>query len=80
MTTEMITAIVDEMPETAYDMISAEYTARTEAQWHEDTETAMAHEARLTALLAEYGLTLAEYELTLTEHVEDDDWDDGWDD
>ena len=79
MTVEMMEALLEEMEGTAYDTLTAEFSARMEARWDGDAKAEQAHEARVVAVLAEYGATLADYEHYLG-YDEEEDWSDpDWD-
>lgn len=76
---ERIEEILEAMDEVVYETIASENVDRMDARWAGDTEAEAAHEARLTALLAEYDLTLAQYEEYLG-YYDEEDWSDPvWD-
>lgn len=76
---ERIEEILEAMDEVTYETIGSENVDRMDARWAGDTEAEAAHEARLTALLAEYGITLAQYEEYLG-YYDEEDWSDPvWD-
>lgn len=79
MTYEMMEEIMENMDEAVEDMIASENIAREDAHWIGDTASEKIHEARLTALLAEQGLTLEAYEHYLGRDEEEDWSDPVWD-
>lgn len=79
MTYEMMEEMIENWDEATWTAIASENIAREEAQWAGDTATASEHEERLTALLAEQGLTLEQYEHYLGRDEEEDWSDPVWD-